>query len=57
MGKDEGNLGIALAALFLGAVGLALAVASSKPKCPNCKKNIKKGIQRCPHCRVELKWQ
>jgi len=56
MGKDEGGLIVALAALLLGGLGLLLIAASSEPKCPNCKKTIERNTKRCPHCKVELKW-
>lgn len=47
----------ALAALFLGVLGLAiLAAIFGPPHCPKCGKQIQQGTRICPHCGAILQW-
>jgi len=53
--KDEDVFG-ALAAIFLGLVGLAILASIFGPKCPKCGKPIQSGVKVCPHCGAILEW-
>ncbi len=46
-----------LAGLVLGAVGLAILSSAINPKCPSCKKPVKKGAYSCPSCGALLEWR
>ncbi len=45
-----------IAALLLGAFGLALLASLTNPRCPNCNKKIVKDAYMCPHCGAYLEW-
>jgi len=56
MPKDENDFWGFIAALFLGAVGLALLSSLFQPRCPQCNRAIEKGTIVCPHCGVYIRW-
>jgi hypothetical protein len=53
--KDEDILA-ALAAIFLGLLGLAILASIFGPTCPKCGKPIQQGAKICPHCGAILQW-
>jgi rubrerythrin len=53
--KDEDVIG-ALAAIFLGLVGLAILASIFGPRCPKCGRPVQRGIRVCPHCGAILEW-
>jgi len=53
--KDEDVIG-ALAAIFLGLVGLAILASIFGPKCPKCGRPVQRGARVCPHCGAILEW-
>ena len=46
-----------VAGLFLGAVGLAILASAVNPKCPACKRPVKKGEPVCSSCGALLAWR
>ena len=56
MTDDSDDIVDFVAALFLGAVGLAIISSLFNPRCPNCKKRIEKDVYICPHCGAYLEW-
>lgn len=46
-----------LIGLGLGTIGYAILSIFAKPKCPNCKKEIKRNVSSCNFCGVELEWK
>jgi predicted amidophosphoribosyltransferase len=55
MPEDDDILG-ALAAVFLGLVGLAILASVFGPKCPKCGKAINREVKICPNCGAVLEW-
>jgi len=53
---EENDLWSFLAALLLGAVGLAIIGSIFQPKCPHCNRSIERGIVVCPHCGGYIRW-
>ena len=45
-----------LLALFGGAVGVYLLIKYFNPLCPSCGRVIQRGVWKCPHCGVGLRW-
>jgi len=58
--SQEIGLGEYLAAAAIGIFGGFVAVAIldtlSKPKCPNCSNDLKRGEPVCPNCGIVLRW-
>ena len=53
----------ALIALIIGIAGIAvvkkiLDEASKEKKyvCPSCDQVLRKGVSKCPYCRISLRW-
>lgn len=55
MPEDNDILG-ALAAIFLGLVGLAILASIFGPKCPRCGRPVNRGVNVCPNCGAILQW-
>jgi len=53
--KDEDVIG-ALAAIFLGLVGLAILASIFGPRCPRCGRPVQREVRICPHCGAILEW-
>lgn len=58
--SSGGGLVDYLAAAAIGILGgfaaIAILDSLSKPKCPNCGNELKRGEPICPYCGIVLRW-
>ena len=53
---EDNDLIGALAAIFLGLVGVAILASIFGPKCPKCGRGVNRGVRVCPNCGAILEW-
>ena len=53
-GRDKRRYSDFLVGLGLGAVGVVILSTILKPRCPNCRKKVLRGIHECPFCGANL---
>lgn len=55
--KRNNEFGATLAGVFLGPIGVVLALVTDKREsCPKCKMKINNGAEICPHCHSPIEW-
>lgn len=55
--KRNNRFGATLAGVFLGPIGVALAlVVDKRASCPKCKMKINDSAEICPHCHSAIEW-
>ena len=56
-GRDDDDVWGLIAGVFLGAIGLAVLASATNPRCPACKKSVKKREPVCTSCGALLEWK